>query len=113
MIEIILFILPTFFALIIHDKLNHNEKNLYSIVKTFGGYCCLINLLLMCILFLYRTQDFEIQANMKMFDFTFKYFVLASVVATVLPIILEFIKRNVSLQIVFKEKENENKENNN
>lgn len=107
MIEFIMFILPTIIAIIIHDNINDREKNIYSILKNVGGYCCLNNLIIMAILFLYQNDEIYLNEHIHRFNFVFKYFVLSCVVATILPIVIEFIKKNVSIKIVFKEVKNE------
>ena len=107
MIELIIFVLPTFFSLIMNDYFNKNQKTLYGIIKTFGAYCCLNNLIIMIVLFLYKTEDFYIKESIKLFDFIFNYFTLSSIVDISLPILVEFIKKNVNFKIVFKEVKNE------
>ena len=107
MIEIIIFVLPTIISLIIHDALKNRENDVYSIIKAFGGYCLLDNLLVMAVLYLYKNGEFYLSENIQRFDFVFKYFVLASVIATVLPVLVEFIKRNVTIKFIFKEVKNE------
>jgi len=107
MIEILIFILPTFFALVVNDKINTKEKNLYDIIKNFGGYCCLINLVMMIILFIYIPNDFDITEHIKRLNFIFKYFLLATILAVILPITVEFIKKNVNINLIFKEVKHE------
>ena len=107
MIEIIIFILPTFISMIIHDCLNKNDKNLYSIIKTFGGYCCLNNIVAMIGLLIYKGINFSIVQSLEVFSFVFRYFILSIFIATMSPIATEFIKKNVSIKIVFKEFRNE------
>lgn len=105
--EFIIFILPIFIAIIVHDYLNNKEKNIYSIIKTFGGYCCLNNLICMSVLFLYQKDEINLNEQINRFNFVFKYFVLACITATILPIVIEFIKKNVSIKFIFKEVKNE------
>ncbi len=107
MIELIIFILPTFISIIMHDYFNKNEKTIYGIFKTFGAYCCLNNLIMMIVLFLYKSEDFIFNVQLEISGFIFKYFTLSSIIALLLPIAVEFIKKNVNLKIVFKEVKNE------
>lgn len=107
MIELVIFILPTFISMVMNDYLNKNEKTIYDIIKTFGEYCCLNNMIAMAGVFIYKGGNVNINQNLEMFGFVFEYFVLAIIIATILPIIIEFIKKNVSINIVFKEIENE------
>lgn len=107
MIEFIIFILPTFIAIIMHDYLKGKEKSIYEIIKTAGGYCCLNNLICMGILFLYQKNEIYLNEHMHRFNFVFKYFVLACIIGTLLPIVIEFIKKNVSIKFIFKEVKNE------
>lgn len=105
--EFIIYILPTFIAIIMHDYLNNKEKSIYSIIKTFAGYCCLNNLICMSVLFLYQREQIYLNEQIDRFDFVFKYFLIACGIATILPIVIEFIKKNVSIKFVFKEVKNE------
>ena len=71
MIEIIMFVLPTIISLIMHDALKNRSKDIYSIIKTFGGYCLLNNLLVMSVLYLYKNGEIYINENIQRFDFVF------------------------------------------
>ena len=103
MVALLLFLFPAGISLKIKDDYFKEELKNKDYVFLYMKYTSLINTLMFIILFLYsRGVDVSMAASFDDLGFVFKYLVLSVVVAIIVPVIDEYIRRCIDLKISFK-----------
>ncbi len=102
MIEILLFMAPIFIAVGIHKSILKSDDKAIDTLLVFGRYLCLINLCSLLVLRLYFQGDFYFDNSIYRLNFIVKYMILNCTFSSIIPIIVAFISKNVSLKFDFK-----------
>ena len=103
MVALLLFLFPAGISLKIKDDYFKEELKNKDYIFLYMKYTSLINTLMFIVLFLYsRGVDVSMAASFDDLGFVFKYLVLSAVVAVIVPIIDEYVRKCVDLKINFK-----------
>ena len=71
----------------------------YQIISKYAGYTLLINGLILLALLIISNPHYLIEDELFSFRFSLLYIVAGSVLAIILPIIINYIKNNMSISI--------------
>lgn len=109
MLEIFLFLFPTCISMLIYNYFHKNEENIKKLILVYCSYCTFINLLVLGVINSYADASFYLSDNIYRLGFIFKYLVCAVIFSIILPIVVEFINKNISFDIKFRKINNEKK----
>ena len=103
MINILLFLLPAGLSLKIKDDFFKEDMDAKDYILTLIKYTLIINFLMFTLLFLYsKGADVSLSISLDNISFIFKYMALSTILAILVPISDEFLKKNISLKINLK-----------
>ena len=103
MVALLLFLFPAGISLKIKDDYFSEDIKNKDYIFLYLKYTSLINTLMFIVLFLYsRGVAFIMAASFDDLGFVFKYLVLSLVMAVIVPVIDEYIRKCVDLKINFK-----------
>lgn len=109
MIYLLLFVLPAVFSMIIKDKLFKEKLNVQDTIYIFVKYILYLNLIIFGCLFLYsKGGDSSISYALDNISFIFKVLLLSVFCSIIIPIVEEYIKKNINIKINFKYEETKN-----
>ena len=98
MFEFICLFLPSFIS--IKRNLKKEEKNILSIIIKYCEYNIVINYLVLMSYFILNSKKVMlVDRDMFTLKFGLEYIMMAVLLAFVLPIFVDFIKKNVKIQI--------------
>ena len=84
--------------LALKNGVTENDKS-YQIISKYAGYTLLINGLILLALLIISNPHYLIEDDLFSFRFSLLYIVAGSVLAIILPIIINYIKNNMSISI--------------
>lgn len=104
MINLILFLFPAGLSLKIKDDLFKEKLSIKDYILTYVKYALFINLIVFTVLYFYSIGTVaSISYALDNIDFIFKYLIIAVVLSIIIPFVDEYIKKNVSLKVNFKQ----------
>ena len=101
---------PSFISLcIIKNRENKNYKDLLFLYPIYNVF---VNIISLVILFLAENRRIiYLSDNSNRIDFCFKYLILSSIVALIIPFVKDFLIKNIKLEIeaIVRKRKNEKK----
>ena len=111
-ISLLLFLIPAGFSLKVKEEYFGEEKKLKNLILTYIKYVLFINLMAFLVINLYFNGELYVLSNcLESLSFILKYMLLSTVFAVVVPIVDEYLKKNIQFKLKLKtsEKKNEKK----
>ena len=102
MISLIMYLFPAGISLKIKENISKDKYELKDYVFNFVKYAFIINLIAFAVIFFYtigNVAPFGLIDLVNNVGFVFKYFVLTAIISVVLPIVDEYLRRNVKINI--------------
>ena len=110
--NIICLFFPGFISLMIDWQINHNEQNIFLIIKYFV-YNFFVNFIGNALVWFISTEkNFFYTEETFTYDFCLKYMAVSLVVAIVLPYIFKFFNNNIKINLEVRKGKNNVKKNN-
>lgn len=105
MMYIMIFFIPALISLEIKDKYFKSKLSIKDYIFLYAKYNILINIILFFVLYIYFGNDLtNIRHAMDTVSFVFKSLVIVLISSFFVPVIVEYIDKNVNLKIDIKEK---------
>ena len=102
-IDILLFMFPAGLSLKIREEFFAEEKQIKNIILVYMKYNLIVNLLMFTILYFYSSgESINILYSLESISFIFKYLLLSFIIAIVVPIVDEYIKKYIQVNFKFK-----------
>lgn len=103
MVALLLFLFPAGISLKIKDDYFKEDLKNKDYVFLYMKYTSLISTLMFIVLFLYsRGVDVSMAASFDDLGFVFKYLLLSTIVAVIVPVADEYIRKCINLKINIK-----------
>ena len=103
MISLLLFLFPAGFSLKIKDVFFKEDMKTKDYILTFMKYVVVINSIMFVILYLYNAnKKFMLSVSLDDIGFIFKYMLTSSVLAVIVPVVDEYLRKLVNFKISIK-----------
>lgn len=103
MISLLLFLFPAGFSLKIKDDFFKEDMKTKDYILTFMKYVVVINSIMFVILYLYNAnKKFMLSVSLDDIGFIFKYMLTSSVLAVIVPVVDEYLRKLVNFKISIK-----------